>query len=131
MTTGLKVICGLYALLMAVLGARWWFAFEEIAAEWVVQPLGEAGINNLFADMGSLFFGSAIMIGLGLRAGHSVWLLATALLMAIAALGRIYGYAVVAYTPETIVPLTVEILSCALLVFTHQRMSAEQETASG
>ena len=125
MTTGLKVICGLYAALMALLGARWWFTFDDIATEWVVEPLGAQGINNLTADMGSLFFGSAIMIALGLRAGKSAWLLATALLMALAAMGRFYAYATQGFVPETIVGLAFEILSCALLIFTHLRMTAD------
>jgi len=125
MTTGLKIACGLYAALMAMLGVRWWFTFNDIAAEWMVQPLGAQGINNLIADMGALFLGSAIMIALGLRRGHSVWLLAAALLMAVAAAGRLYGFATAGYVPEILVPLGVEIISCALLVGTHKRMSAE------
>jgi len=126
MTMGLKIACGLYAALMAMLGARWWFTFDDMAAEWVVEALGAPGVNNLLADMGGLFFGSAIMIVLGLRRGHSFWLLATALLMAIAAAGRLYGFATQAYVPEVLMPLVIEILSCALLVATHRRMSAEQ-----
>ena len=81
MTLGLKVLCGLYAALMAGMGLRWWLAFDGIAAEWFVKPLSDLGINNLTADMGSLFLGSAIMIAMGLRSGQSVWLLATALIL--------------------------------------------------
>jgi hypothetical protein len=125
MTLALKIICGLYAALLTLLGARWWFTFDAIAAEWVLKPLGAQGVNNLIADMGSLFLGSAIMIALGLRPGRSQWLLATALLMAIAATGRLYGYVTLGYVPETLVPLIVEIFSCALLVVTHLRMTAD------
>lgn len=125
MTMGLKIACGLYAALMTMLGARWWFSFNDIAAEWLVEPLAAQGVNNLIADMGSLFLGSAIMIALGLRRGHSVWLLAAALLMAIAAAGRIFNYATVGYVPETLVTTLIEIMSCALLIGTHKRMSAE------
>jgi len=130
MTLALKIACGLYAALVTMLGARWWFAFEGIAEEWVVQPLGAIGVNNLLADMGALFFGTAIMIGLGLRRGHSTWLLAPALLMAIAALGRILGYATGGFVPETIVSFIFEIVSCALLVGTHLRMTKEAEESS-
>jgi len=126
MTMGLKIACGLYAALMAMLGGRWWFTFNDIATEWVVQPLGAQGVNNLIADMGALFLGSAIMIALGLRRGQSVWLLATALLMAVAAAGRLYGYATEGYVPETLTPLIIEIVSCALLIGTHKRMTAEE-----
>ncbi len=126
MTMGLKIACGLFAALMAMLGARWWFTFNDIAAEWMVQALDATGVNNLLADMGGLFFGSAIMIVLGLRRGHSFWLLAAALLLGIAAVGRLYGFATQGYVPEVLISVVVEVLSCALLVVTHRRMSAEQ-----
>ncbi len=125
MTIALKIACGLYALLMTMLGGRWLFTFDDISAEWVVQALGPQGVNNLTADMSSLFLGSAVMIALGLRRGQSVWLLATALLMAIAALGRIYAYTTVGYVPATLVPFLFEVVSCALLVGTHMRISKE------
>jgi hypothetical protein len=125
MILGLKIACGLYAVLMGLLGVRWWFAFNGIAAESAVQSLSVHGTNNLTADMGSLFLGSAIMIALGLRARQSVWLLAVALLMAVAAAGRLVAYATVGYAPEVLVALVVEVLSCVLLVVTHQRIAAE------
>ncbi len=129
MTLGLKIGCGLYAALLMFLGGQWWFTFEEMSVGWVVQAIGPQGVNNLLADMGGLFFGGAIMIALGLRAGHSTWLLATALLMAVAASGRLYGYAAFGYVPETLAPLIFEIGSCALLVFTHLRMDSEHPIA--
>jgi hypothetical protein len=125
LTIALKIFCGVYGALLALLGGRWWFSFEPIAAEWLVEPLGPLGVNNLVADMGALFFGGAIMIALGLRSGHSVWLLAVALMMAIAAAGRLFAYATIGYVPETLVPLIFEIASCALLVVTHQRMTSD------
>jgi hypothetical protein len=125
LTIALKIFCGVYGALLALLGGRWWFSFEPIAAEWLVEPLGPQGVNNLVADMGALFFGGAIMIALGLRSGHSVWLLAVALTMAIAAAGRLFAYATIGYVPETLVPLIFEIASCALLVVTHQRMTSD------
>jgi len=123
MTLGLKIVCALYGVLMGLLGVRWWFSFDGIAAEWFVQPLSLVGVNNLTADLGSLFLGSAIMIGLGLRPGRSAWLLPVAVLMAIAAAGRLLAYTTVGYTPDALVPLVFEIASCGVLVLTHQRMS--------
>lgn len=129
MTMTLKIFSGLYALLMAMFGIRWLFAFDGIAAEWLVQPLTNHGVNNLMADMGSLFLGSAIMIALGLRQGHSVWLLATAVLMIIAATGRVVGYATVGYVPATLVPLLFEVFSSILLVATHYRVTKSAQLA--
>lgn len=123
MTLGLKIACALYGALMGGLGVRWLFFFDGIAAEWFVQPLSLVGVNNLMADMGSLFLGSAVMIGLGLRAGRSVWLLPVAVLMGIAAAGRLLAYTTAGYAPEALVPLLFEAVSCGLLVLTHQRMS--------
>ena len=131
MTLGLKIACGFFAALMAMLGARWWFAFNGIAGEWAVEPLGAIGVNNLLADMGSLFFGTAIMIALGLLRSQTIWLLAAALLMAIAAAGRLFGYATEGFVPETLVSTIIEIISCALLVGTHLRMTREMYRPSG
>jgi hypothetical protein len=125
MTIALKIACGLFAALTAMLGIRWWFAFDGVTAEWMVQALGPVGVNNLTADMGSLFFGTALFSALGLRRGKSTWLLAAALLMAIAAAGRLYFYATAGFLPTTLVSLVVEVVACALLVGTHRRMSAE------
>ena len=61
MTLALKIACGLFAAMMAMLGSRWWFAFDDVAAEWMVQTLGPVGVNNLTADMGSLFLGGALI----------------------------------------------------------------------
>jgi hypothetical protein len=125
MTIALRIVCGLIAAMMAMLGIRWWFAFDGVTAEWMVQALSPVGVNNLTADMGSLFLGGALIIALGLRQGKSTWLLAAALLMAVAAAGRLYLYATAGYLPATLVPLLVEVVSCALFIGTHKRMSAE------
>jgi hypothetical protein len=125
MTIALKIACGLFAAMMAMLGIRWWFAFDGVSAEWMVQALSPVGVNNLTADMGSLFLGGALLVALGLRQGKQTWLLAAALLMAVAAAGRLYLYATAGYLPATLVPLLVEVVSCALLIGTHRRMSAE------
>jgi len=130
MTLSLKILCGLYAALLTMLGAQWWFTPDAMATQWLVEPQGPVGANNLIADMGGLFFGSAIMIVLGLWKTQSSWLLATALLMAIAAAGRLFSYATVAYVPETLVPMIFEILSCTLLIFTHMRIASETNTSS-
>ncbi len=122
MNIALKVLCGLFALMMAAFGARWWFSFGQIAQEWSVEAPTALGTNNLTADMGALFFGSAIMIALGLRSGKSFWLLAAALLMLIAAAGRLYAFATVGYVTGAMPALVVEILSAALLAFTHSRL---------
>ena len=125
MTIALKIVCALFAAMMAMLGIRWWFAFDGVSAEWMVQALSPVGVNNLTADMGSLFLGGALLVALGLRQGKQTWLLAAALLMAVAAAGRLYLYATAGYLPATLVPLLVEVVSCALLIGTHRRMSAE------
>lgn len=124
MILGLKIICGAFAALMALFGVRWWFDFTGIAAEWQVESLNNLGVNNLTADMGALFFGTAILIGLGLRPGKSFWLLSAAVLMLVAAAGRLWAYASVGYEAGSVTALIVEVASAALLWFTHTRMSS-------
>jgi len=130
MLTGLKVFCGLYAALLLMLGARWWFTFDAIVVEWALEAESPLGINNLMADMGALFFGGAVMIGLGLWKNQSIWLLATALLMAIAASGRLLGYATIGYVPETLVAVLFEIVSALVLYVTHLQMQKVSSSAA-
>lgn len=123
MTLGLKIVCGLFGALLASLGVQWWFTFSDMLVQWQVQITSVVGRNNLLADMGALFFGSAICVVLGLRAGKSHWLLAAALFMALAAVGRCIGYATDGFTPATTVPFVVEIVSATVFVFTHRHLS--------
>ena len=124
MILALKIVCGLYAALMASLGASWWFGFAAMGESQHINALSSVGVNNLTADMGALFFGTAILIALGLRAGKSQWLLSAAILMLIAAAGRILAYVTVGFEAETLVPLVFELASASILFFTHKQMSA-------
>jgi len=124
MLLALKIGCGLYAALMALMGVRWWFTFSEMSAEQAIAVTSNLGVNNLTADLGALFFGTAILIALGLRGGRSYWLLSAAVLMLVAAAGRVYSYATIGFEPATVVPLAFEVASAALLWFTHSRLSA-------
>jgi len=109
---------------MTVFGVRWWFSFTGIETEWQVDALNGLGVNNLTADMGALFFGTAILIGLGLRAGKSQWLLSAAILMVVAAAGRVWAFASVGYEAGALPALLVEVVATLVLVFTHKKMSA-------
>ncbi len=126
MTLALKILCGLYGALVTLLGVRWLFAFDDISAEWQVQALNALGINNLIADMGGLFLGTAVLIGVGLIPRYALLLVAAAILMIIAALGRLYAYATLGYVPETLVPLIFEIGSATLLFGTYLRANREK-----
>ena len=124
MILALKIICGLFAALMAMFGLRWWFDFSGIEAEWQVDTLTNLGMNNLTADMGALFPGTTILIVLGLRAGKSAWLLSAAVLMLVAAAGRLLAFATTGYEAGALTALVVEVVSAIILWFTHTRMSS-------
>ena len=124
MILALKILCGLFAVLMLMFGVRWWFDFGGIAAEWQVEALNGLGVNNLTADMGALFFGTAILIALGLRAERSQWLLSAAVLMLVAAAGRLLDYASNGYDAGALTALIVEVVSAGVLYLTHRQMSS-------
>ena len=123
MILALKIICGLYAALMTLMGVNWWFDFPRMAESQSISVLSSLGQNNLNADMGALFFGTAIIIVLGLRARRSYWLLSAAVLMLVAAAGRLYSYAILGYDGATLVPLVFEVASAGILWFTHTKIS--------
>ncbi len=110
--------------MLLMLGARWWFTFDEIQAEWAVTAHGVVGVNNLTADMGALFLGTAALIAIGIFRKTAEWLLAAALLMGLAALGRVYAFLTVGYDQTALVPLIVEVVMVIVLSFTARRFSA-------
>ncbi len=123
MMLALKILCGLYAALMVFMGVQWWFDFANMAQTQNIAVISNIGQNNLTTDMGALFFGTAIIIALGLRPGQSHWLPAAAVLMLVAAAGRVYSYAVIGYEGATVVPLGFEVASAAILWFAHNQLS--------
>jgi len=123
MILALKILCGLFAALMALFGVRWWFDFGGMAEETGLSALNNLGVNNLTADMGALFFGTTIIIALGLRAGKSFWLLSASVLMLVAAAGRLWAFVSTGYEAGALTALIVELVAAALLWFTHTQMS--------
>ena len=89
-----------------------------------MDALNNIGVNNLTADMGALFFGTAILVALGFRQGQSHWLLSAAVLMLVAAAGRVWVYATLGYEASTVTALGVEVVAASVLFVTHKRLNS-------
>ena len=87
----IKVLVGLVGVLMALM----WFQIlinpQQFAEQLFLLPKGAEGLNTFRADVGGIFFSGAIFSFLALWKNNSQWLLAAALLMGGAALGRLTG----------------------------------------
>ena len=87
-----------------------------------LTPEGIAGLNSIRADVGALFLSTGLFCVLGLSTGNKQWLLAGAIPMGATAFGRIIGYCVEGYSPETLVPLLYEVVvSTTLVILSRQK----------
>jgi len=102
---------------LGVMGAG--FLLDPVASAefFAVDPIGNQGLNTLRADFGALFLGSALLLLIGLLPGKSGALQAVAVLMAVAAAGRITGFVLDGASRGTLLPLAVELFMVVFLPF--------------
>jgi hypothetical protein len=115
MRLALKVGVALIGLILAlVLGLRWMFTPESVAAELGITNTAASSTGR--ADLGGLFLGAGVLCALGLRPGGGRWLWAVALLIGCVALGRALSLALDGYQGQMLGFLGVEVGMVAILV---------------
>jgi hypothetical protein len=122
MQIALKVLVGLIGLLLGVLGVRWVFAPESVAAELGIGLSGAVALNTARGDVGGLFIGGALLCGLALARGDGHPLRAAALLLGCVAAGRTVGIATDGFAPESATAIAVELAMIAVLLLAARRM---------
>lgn len=118
MSLALRSGCGLFGLLFLVLGVRWMFAPDAIAAESGIDLLNSLGTNTARGDIGGLFVGGALVIALGLARRRPEALRVMALVVGCVALGRSVGMVVDGFAMTSFVPFVVELVIIAVLIAT-------------
>lgn len=108
----LKVLIALLGIFFVTMGLVWVFAPTTLAPLFAVVPEGIKGMNTLRADLGSFFICMGIFSIVAARENtHSVTLLAcVALVMAVAAFGRLVGFILDGFIIDTFAPFLVEII---------------------
>ncbi|MEM7218753.1 MAG: hypothetical protein AAF515_10330 [Pseudomonadota bacterium] len=100
-----KAVVTLPAVLFVVMGLRWLVAPADIAAELGFPLAHGVGRSSQIGDFAAFFLTAGICLLLGVASGKRVWLYPAALLLGLAAAGRILAWAVhdAAFAGEMIV----------------------------
>jgi hypothetical protein len=118
MSLVLRSGCGLIGLLFMILGVRWMFAPEAIAAESGLELLNPLGYNTARGDIGGLFIGGALLVALGLIREKADWLRVMAVVVACVATGRAIGLVIDGFARTSFVPFALELVIIAVLIAT-------------
>ncbi len=89
----LKVIVAVPAILFLIVGLRWLVAPAGVAGELGMPLLEGLGRSTQIGDLAAFFIGGGIMMLLGVLTQNKTWLLAPALLLALAAVFRLLAWA--------------------------------------
>ncbi|MCP4005117.1 MAG: DUF4345 domain-containing protein [bacterium] len=116
MTTPLKVLVGIIAVLLALLGLRWMFD-PNAAAESVGMVLNSPdALNTARGDLGGMFLACVALCIQGIRSGEGRWLLAVATLVGFVAAGRVIGLAMDGSSSAALTSIPIELGMVAVLV---------------
>jgi ribonuclease Z len=115
-----KVVLTIYGLLFALLGIGFWAAPELLAQRFNIEALDVAGLSTLRADLGGLFLTlSGLTLG-GVYARRRSLLIAAALMLSAAVIGRLIGWAATGSLTGLAATLPVEI-GCVVAIVLHVR----------
>lgn len=104
-----RFIVTLAAMLFAAVGLGFWVAPEQTAHGIGLEAVRATGITALRADVGGLFLGLALLCAGAVWTKHRAWFIATALVVAAIAVGRLIGWAGGGVTRNDAVQLVIEL----------------------
>jgi len=119
----LKIVIGLMALLMALMGLNAMFNPVAAAPQFGVTPEGIIGLSTLRGDVGGMFITTAVLLAVGLWRRQTAFFLAVAILMGLIAFGRLVGFAMDGVEQAVVVPFVVELVFVAVLVAAHYKLN--------
>ena len=125
MQIAIKIVVGLIALLLLVMGVNAMLAPLDAAANFGLVPEGIVGLSTMRGDIGGMFVTGGVLLALGILRGETLWFLAAALLMGLIALGRLIGFVVDGVEQSVLVPLIFELVFVAIFVVAHRQLNAE------
>ena len=112
----LKVLVGVVALLLALLGVRWMFMPESAAVELGIVLGSAEALNTARGDLGGMFLAAAGLCALGLRSGDGRWLQAVAAVIGCVAVGRLVGIVLDGFSATAGTSIAVEVVMVAILL---------------
>jgi ribonuclease Z len=88
-----RLIVTLAAVMFAAVGLGFWVAPEQTAYRLGLEAVRATGLAALRADFGGLFLGLALLCATAVWTKRRAWFLATSLIVATIAVGRVIGWA--------------------------------------
>jgi hypothetical protein len=119
---GLKIFIGLLSIPLFVLGLKTMFDPTSMIQKWGMDPLGLTGLNSLRSMLPGVLVGAGLMMQMGIWKKNTTWFLAAALLMGVAAFGRILSFAIDGFDSASVPPTIFEVLVLPILVLAHKRL---------
>lgn len=89
----LRGVAGLAGVVFVSMGIGWWVAPSLLAEQLGMALLADVGRSTQIGDLASFFLTLGCCILAGLRTGHRAWLYASAMLLGLAAVGRVLAWA--------------------------------------
>lgn len=115
----MQILIGLVAVPLAALGIRSMFLPANMGAAVGLTPDGIPGLSEIRSVLGGLFLASVAMIVVGLATDETTWFLAVAIILGVAAIGRLVSLVADGFVKDVVPPLAIEIVLAAVLVVGH------------
>ena len=121
MSTGIKILTCLPAILFGLIGIQWLIDPAGAAGALGMPLLDGMGRSTQIGDLSAFFVTSSVLIVLGVFTGKREWLYAPALLLSLTALFRILAWAAhgAAFATSAIL---VEVVSTGILLLAASRI---------
>lgn len=116
MLTVLRIIIGLFAAYMALVGFTFMFAPHMVTETFALTPEGSQGWSSLRSDFPGFFLCFAIFAGFGAWTARPSPLLVPLALIAIAFTGRIVSLVADGMGPEAWRPMFIEAVAIVILI---------------
>ena len=122
MDLAIKVLIGLLCVPLLGLGLKSMFKPASMLGDLGFAAPGAVGLNTIRGMLGGLLLACVVMLVSGLLLQETVWFLAVAVVMGVAAIGRIVGIAVDGFDKAVVRPIVVEVVIAVVAVAAHIRL---------
>lgn len=112
-----RLLLAITTLGSAAVGLQAWLSPEKLATALQLQPTGPVGTAALRADVGGIFWGIAIIVGIAAWRESRHWALAGLAVVGSAFAGRMVNLIASGPQPGTIPPIMIEAITIAFLLF--------------
>lgn len=125
MNRAIEVLVGVFGAMFVAAGAAAMLAPGMLGARFAVDTDTVVGLGTLRGVLGGLMAGSGAMMLLGIARRDTAWFRASAVVIGAAGSGRMLGLLFDGPTPETLLPLCVEVSVVATMLAANHRLATK------